>query len=313
MRNLLITGATGQIGKTFLIRNRHLFNRVVAVSRNPAINPDFLRSLDVEIIISHDLTLLDSLQFRDFCCLIHLADQNPDQNRSAMISNHLAELAKVNQFSEFIYISSMKIYGEFSELPLSTESLANPQSNYAKCKLFNEKILSSKLSRSPTRLVTIRSPNVIGPKCTGFSRVMMQFICNGLPIPINNQKCLKSLIPVEVLCDFIAETIFNEQLSTQPNQTFLASFDKYTATHIELLETLSRVLKSNARIFRVSTSLNLAIKQIPKYGVKLQSLYMPFYGHQPLPEPSKLVTRSEESLVSFVESAATYFIRDQGY
>ena len=75
----------------------------------------------------------------------------------------VAKKAKKDKVKQFIFLSSMSVYG-LEVGTITSETLPNPNTNYGKSKLMAEEALN-KLSDDSFKVVILRPPMVYGEGC----------------------------------------------------------------------------------------------------------------------------------------------------
>lgn len=110
-----------------------------------------------------------------------------------------AKKAKAEGVSQFIYLSSMSVYGRDTGV-ITRDTPPNPQSSYGKSKLEAEAALSS-LADDRFLLCILRPPMVYGKDCKGNFQTMVKLV-KKLPVfpKVNNRR---SMIYIENLCSFV--------------------------------------------------------------------------------------------------------------
>lgn len=130
------------------------------------------------------------------------------------LTERLAKKTKASGVKQFIYISSMAVYGIEASLnpqqgTVDENSVCKPMSDYGKSKLEAEKILGS-LADSKLKVAIIRVPSVYGAaKREYFSQY--ELICNKFRcIPLAFRNCFRSAITIGNLCELIRLIIINQ-------------------------------------------------------------------------------------------------------
>lgn len=120
----------------------------------------------------------------------------------------VAKKAKKAGVKQFIFISTMAVYGEEGkvgqEVLITKKTRPNPKSFYGKSKLEAEYELQ-KLSNESFKVVILRPPMIYGPNCPG-NYAKLQRIAVITPIfpMIENQR---SMLHIEKLCIYVKEYI----------------------------------------------------------------------------------------------------------
>lgn len=284
MLNILVTGATGFVGAA-LIEQLLMDNyQVTALVRNsaPTLPPNVKQIVtgSFETFFPASSICRDTVQrtnqdsgvsisvpeiFKDVDVVVHAAAR-----AHIMIDNvadPLAEYKKVNTVAtlalareaakagvrRFIFISTIKVYGESTELgkPLSEQSNVEPKDPYSISKWEAERGLTQIADETSMEVVIIRPPLIYGPGVKGNFARMMRWVGYGIPLPlgaINNQR---SLLALDNLLSFI-ECCFEHPKAA--NEVFILSdFEDLSTT--ELIRKLADAEGTKARLFPAPASL----------------------------------------------------------
>jgi UDP-glucose 4-epimerase len=194
---------------------------------------------------------------RDIDVVIHLAarvhvmrENSVDAMQASMEVNHLgtAQLARqaaAHGVKRFIYLSSIKVNGEYTENQAFTElSPPMPLDTYASSKLQAELALKHVAIDTGMEFVVLRPPLIYGPGVKANFFNLMKLVDSGLPLPFGRLQNHRSLLYVGNLVDAIMCCIEHPAAA---NQTFLLC-DGETASTPELISELSRALGRPLRI-----------------------------------------------------------------
>ena len=180
---------------------------------------------------------------------------------------NLARQAAAAGVRRFVYLSSIKVNGEFTDagVPFNAEDLPAPKDPYGVSKLEAENELRQISSQTGMEVVIIRPPLVYGPGVKANFGLMMHWVARGVPLPlagiIDNRR---SLVAIDNLVDLI-ETCLTHPAAA--NQTFLVSDDDDLST-TELLKRIGKVLGRPARLFQFpSNLLKLGAQAMNKPGI----------------------------------------------
>ena len=258
MSNFLITGANGFIGKVLIKRLSQDGHLVSALVRKK-----------IEVPYSNETFLIPSINaktnwaelLKDRDVVIHLLARVHIMNDKA--SDPLMEFRKINVdvtialakeaarqgIKRFVFLSSVKVNGEStSDHPFSETNLAHPQDAYAISKWEAEEALRQISKETGMEIVIIRSPLVYGPNVKANFLKMMQYVKQGIPLPLGSIQNKRSLIGIDNLVDFITTTISHPKAA---NQTFLISDDEDIST-TNLLRRIGECMEKPARLIPVS-------------------------------------------------------------
>ncbi|RRS06901.1 SDR family oxidoreductase [Pseudoalteromonas sp. J010] len=244
MTNVLITGATGFIGKnlTKIISDSYslrLLSRSGMQGENHY-NADIVEDTDY-------LNLLNSVEVVVHCAArVHIMDdfaKDPLNEFRAVNTEGTFNLAKQSAqvgVKRFIFISSIKVNGESttSTRPFTAHEMPAPEDPYGISKAEAEEKLLELGKQTGMEVVIIRPPLVYGEGVKANFASLMRLVGKGLPLPfraIKNNK--RSLVSVYNLVDLIKVCIEHPKAA---NQIFLVSDDKDIST-AELVSLMARV------------------------------------------------------------------------
>ncbi len=161
---VLVTGITGNLGKSLEVRLKTLGHEILGISRKP-LNKDFA-------VLEADI--LDSDKIQDFIAkekpdaIIHLAahlNSNDPQiytiNYEATLS--IAETAANLGVSKFIFASSGAVYGDKGKAPYEETASLLGSSVYSKTKILAEKALVGLAKKTNMQVINARIFNIYGP------------------------------------------------------------------------------------------------------------------------------------------------------
>jgi UDP-glucose 4-epimerase len=119
----------------------------------------------------------------------------------------LCTKAKREGVKQFIYLSSMNVYGDTSEL-ITNSTIPEPKSFYGKSKLQAD-LAIQKMNTDNFKVVSIRPPVVYGSSCKG-NYPLLSKISRLTPL-FPNYKNTRSMIYIDNLCEFIRLVIENQE------------------------------------------------------------------------------------------------------
>ena len=186
---LLVTGVDGYIGCVLVPRLLELGHEVVGLDtgyyRDGWLYSDQSRFPIHAKTISKDLRQISSDDMDGVDAVIHLAELSNDplgENNPEVTyeinhkgSHNMAKVAKAAGVPRFIYTSSCSIYGIATAPIVSEDSVPNPQTAYAKCKLRVEQDVS-KLADDSFSPVYLRNATAYGPS----PRMRFDIVLNNL-------------------------------------------------------------------------------------------------------------------------------------
>lgn len=180
---------------------------------------------------------------------------------------NLAKQAAAAGVKRFIYLSSIKVNGESTELnsPFTVQDVPSPTDPYGTSKLEAEHALKKVAAETGMEIVIIRPPLVYGPGVRANFFSLMSWVKQGLPFPfaaITNNR--RSFVSLDNLIDFILTCLIHPKAA---NQMFLVSDGEDLST-VDLLTRIGTALEKPARLFFVPDSfLKLSAKILKKESV----------------------------------------------
>lgn len=173
MGNYLVTGAAGFIGSAIAKKLVEENNNVVTIDN---FSTGFKRNVPekVETIEGNDFdeTVLNKLNGRNFDAIIHIAGQSSgeisfekpvyDLQTNAQSTLMLLNYARKTGCKNFIFASSMSVYGDHKERQVDENSFAVPKSFYAVGKLASENYMRIFSQEYGLKCTALRFFNVYG-------------------------------------------------------------------------------------------------------------------------------------------------------
>lgn len=253
---LLVTGANGFVGRALCTE---LLGRgfTVRAAVRSADAPVEKRTDKVVVGAIDDKTdWMEALQGVD--AVIHLAarvhvmrDKAADALAEFLAVNlhgtaNLARQAARAGIKRFVYVSSIKVNGEFTAgtRAFTEADLADPQDPYAVSKWKAEQALHQIAAETGLEVVVVRPPLVYGAGVKGNFIAMLNVLAKGIPLPLASVHNLRSLIYVGNLVDALIACMLYPAAA---GRTYVVSDGEDISTP-DLLHRLGEAMGHRARL-----------------------------------------------------------------
>ncbi len=231
MLNVLITGSSGYLGNSF-VKN---FQKDYKILRFSLLH-DELKNLQLQNI---DLIL-------HCAALVHQKEKYSYQKYHDINVKYPLELAKKAKESgvrQFIFISSIAVYGDNATLINETTS-CNPITPYGKSKLEAE-IELTKLNDDNFIVSIIRPPMIYGQNAPGNIKTLINIVSKIKFLPFNKIKNKRSFVYIGNLLNLI-----NIVIQKQEKGIFLAGDDEAIST-TKLIKLISKELNKKTILIKI--------------------------------------------------------------
>ena len=231
VKSILLTGSNGYLGSSFINQDKgkHEFEKFSLLNQKlEDINFD-----NIDIVLH-------------CAALVHQKVEHPYEKYHEINVEYpvkLAKLAKQNGVKQFVFISTIAVYGEEKE-KLDENTICNRITPYGKSKLEAEKELL-KLNDDSFIVSIIRAPMIYGKNAPGNIDSLIKLV-KKLPIlPLGKIENKRSFISIQNLCYIIDEIITQQQ-----NGVFLASDDEPLSTS-KLIELIAKNLDKKIYLIKI--------------------------------------------------------------
>jgi len=190
MTNLLITGSSGFIGKYFVDHYINKYNIDTFSFRSDNFNTLCLSKIDIVLHLSalvHQMGGASKERYEEI---------NIDQTLK------LAQKAKQHKVKQFIFMSSVKVYGEETDTPYNEKTKCEPQDEYGRSKLEAEKKLYE-LEDNDFKISIIRTPIVYGYAVKANIKNLINLVEQVPILPFANIQNARSMVYIGNLCHLI--------------------------------------------------------------------------------------------------------------
>ena len=259
MMKILITGASGFVGQSLIPTLKHHNIQVRQVAREQAYSNQEHSNID-EFYYVRDFAEKDVWQaaLSDCDVVIHLAARvhvmqdvavNPLEAFLAVNLQgtvNLATAAAKAGIKRFVFVSSVKVNGEFTQnQPFAESDLPNPQDPYAISKYEAEKALRQIEKETGMQVVILRPPLIYGAGVKANFAALLKLVDKKLPLPLANINNKRSFIYVNNFVDVIITC------ATHPNaagHTYLVS-DGENVSMPQLIKKIAIALNKPSYLF----------------------------------------------------------------
>ncbi len=268
---VLLTGSNGFVGSEILTELRKSNLEVLPIYRNNLNNLNIDQNTDWKKFL------------KNIDCIIHTAARA--HITKELSADPISEFRKVNVagtinlanqavkagVKRFIFISTIKVNGEFNEIdsPMIEEAKSQPSDAYAHSKYEAEKELQSIAKRTNLEVVIIRPPLVYGPNVKANFESLVNLVKKRIPLPFLYSHNRRSFISLTNLVDFIILCIRNPNAK---NEIFLIS-DDYDISIEDLVRKISKYSKIKVVLFPIPIRVLSIILRNTKYLDYLNKLY----------------------------------------
>ena len=229
---LLITGSNGFVGSYFINKYESKFEIKKFSFLKDKINTLDCKDVDIAFHLS---------------ALVHQmggASAEEYEKVNVIQTLQLAKKAKESGVKHFIFMSTVKVYGEETTSKYSENSICNPEDEYGKSKLKAEKLLLE-LESENFRVSIIRTPIIYGYGVKANIKSLINLV-NKVPLlPFGKIKNKRSMVYIGNLCHLVYETITQEK-----SGIFLASDDEAISTS-RLIELMAKNLDKKVYLVKI--------------------------------------------------------------
>ena len=246
---ILLTGANGFIG-TYLRQN---------ITTHEIIPFSF----QTEEVNTLDLSGYDSIVH--LAALVHQmngASTEEYNSINVLKTLELAKKAKLDCIKHFVFMSTVKVYGEENDLPYTETSPCHPQDDYARSKLRAEQELQ-KLANDNFIVSIIRTPIVYGAGVKANIKNLIALVKKAPLLPFGDIQNQRSMVYVGNLC-----SLMQIILAQKREGIFLAADDKSLST-TELILQITSALKKKVYLIRIPLFEKLLKKIKPSFYQRL--------------------------------------------
>ncbi|MDN5042696.1 NAD-dependent epimerase/dehydratase family protein [Aliarcobacter butzleri] len=232
MSKLLITGSNGFIGNYFINNYKSKFNIKTFSFLKDDINTLDCSTIDIVFHLS---------------ALVHQmggASANEYEKINVIQTIELAKKAKESGVKHFVFMSTVKVYGEETNSKYTENSVCNPEDEYGKSKLKAEQELQ-KLEDENFKISIIRTPIVYGYGVKANIKNLINLV-NKVPVlPFGKIKNKRSMVYIGNLCHLV------DQIITQEKQGIFLACDDEPLSTSKLIELIAKNLNKKIYLIKI--------------------------------------------------------------
>ena len=169
----------------------------------------------------------------------------------------------------FVWLSSIKVLGEQSQVPLPPEAPYAPQGGYAISKAVAEQALLC-ADRGSMRLAIVRPPLIYGPGVKGNFARLLRICASPWPLPLAGAVGLRSLLGLDNLVDFLIRLA---DAPEAPSIWHVRDGEEWRTT--DLVRTLRGLAGRANRQFRVADGVAAALARPVGLSAAVSRLFDP--------------------------------------
>jgi len=240
---VIVTGASGFIGKRLIEMAEHRYEILPVSLRNNNLSNVDLTGTDVIVHLAgkaHEMKKADDRLFYDI---------------NYQLTKQLAEKALQEKIPHFIYISTIKVYGDETNKILNEHSACNPTDAYGKSKLQAEQYLQT-ISAHKMAVAIVRPPLVYGPEVKGNMMRLLRLSNKKIPLPLANTNNLRSMVYIDNLIELIFIIIKKKAVGI-----FIASDEKPLSTGA-VLQIIKNNLGNNTKLTNLPVAARKLLKKL---------------------------------------------------
>lgn len=239
---VLVTGASGFVGQLFCVKNKDRYIIKTVSLQNIKVKDLDLSSVDVILHlagIAHRMEKTDDSLYYDV---------------NYELTKELATAAKAANVGHFLFVSTIKVYGDEYEL-LTPDTECRPNDAYGKSKLLAEEALKG-LESEDFKISIVRPPLIYGQGVKGNMKKLIALVEKRKYIPFGSINNLRSMVGVD---NFVA--LLDRVIETRKSGTFLIQDTEPVSTS-RLISEISKAKNINVKLISIPRVMRFTIKKI---------------------------------------------------
>ena len=252
MKTVIVTGATGFVGQRYIEYNcKNYIIQAISLQKEEISEINF-ENVDVILHLAgkaHQMQKIDDQIYFDV---------------NTELTKKLALAAKANKVPHFIFISTIKVFGEHQNAVLTEGSLCEPINDpYGESKLEAEQSLKT-IGDSNFTVSIIRPPLVYGPRVKGNLIRFLKLADSNKPLPFADIDNSRTMVYLDNLIELINTIIIQKK-----SGIFLAADDKPISTTYLIAE-MRKNMGRPVRLFAMQSILKRVLKKVkPEMYIRL--------------------------------------------
>ncbi|MGK0138555.1 MAG: nucleoside-diphosphate-sugar epimerase, partial [Algoriphagus sp.] len=202
MITVLVTGASGFVGQRFCVDSKDRYSIKTVSLQNMSVQDLDLSGINVILHlagIAHRMVKTDDSLYYDVNC---------------KLTTELAQAAKLAGVSHFLFVSTIKVYGDEYEF-ISLDTKCKPNDAYGRSKLMAEEAIKN-LESNNFKISIVRPPLIYGKGVKGNMGRLIKLVEKRKYIPLCNIDNKRSMVGVDNFVAFLDRII-----ATGKSGTFL--------------------------------------------------------------------------------------------
>jgi nucleoside-diphosphate-sugar epimerase len=232
MKKLLITGSSGFVGSYFIMKYKNKYD----------IKTFSFRKDDIDIFDCADVDTVFHLS-----ALVHqMGGASAQEYEKVNVTQtlQLANKAKESGVKHFVFMSTVKVYGEETNSVYTENSICNPEDEYGKSKQKAE-IELLKLENENFKISILRTPIIYGYGVKANIKNLVNLVNKVSVLPFGKIENKRSMVYIGNICHLVDEII-----TQQKEGIFLASDDEPLSTS-RLIELIAKNLDKNIYLVKI--------------------------------------------------------------
>jgi nucleoside-diphosphate-sugar epimerase len=282
-RHILVTGATGFVGRALCVALLAKGYRVTAMVRRadaslpdgivswvvpelPDLAPDAAQRLAGIDMVMHAAGRAHMLEDNDRDPLAAFRRVNTEGTLS------LARAAASAGVQRFIFVSSIGVSGSHSRNhAFRAEDPPQPDSSYAQSKWEAEQALTHLQSATGMTVLLVRPPMIYGPAAPGNFALLARLVAKGWPLPLGGLRAPRSFVALDNVVDLLTHMVSHPN---PPGGVYLVADARITTT-TQFIRAMANGMGQKCSLIPVPAGLLLALASLVGRGEQIRKMSVP--------------------------------------